>query len=191
MKLGSFSGGFSLCIFEFAQTWNSKQNSRNAKYWVKKNYSKPLGIKITNFHSVFHYTLLFCKESADGMRVSQECYPIKNSTFSISCPGVNERGAWLNGCGMWQNLLQFSVYPFTLSTFISKPMPKPADRAVFCWIGTEKWHLASISHDAAMRLLPRWKRSNHCSSLMVRLHHGGLPVSSVFCLISMAKWFQV
>lgn len=49
---------------------------------------------------------------------------------------------------------------------------------------------ANTSHSAEMMLLSSWKYSVHCSSIAIRMCHGGCPVCSIFASLILPAWFN-
>lgn len=52
------------------------------------------------------------------------------------------------------------------------------------------WLLANTSHSAEMTLLSSWKYSVHCSSIAIRMCHGGCPVCSIFVAFLLPAWLN-
>ena len=52
------------------------------------------------------------------------------------------------------------------------------------------WLLANRSHSAEMTFLSSWKYSVHCSSIAIRMCHGGWPVWSSFVSFLLPVWLN-
>lgn len=119
----------------------------------------------------------------------------------LSWRKLRERACYDNSVRHWLifNFFYILFYSFTvsqlrLSNLLScenqflKALTWPSN-AGLKW-ETCAWLLASTSHSAEMTLLSSWKYSVHCSSIVIRMCHGGCPVCSIFVSFLLPAWLN-
>lgn len=88
----------------------------------------------------------------------------------------------------------FSVFEFSISNLLSY---ENSFLKEWSWLSnsglkweTSAWFFANTSRSVEMMLLSSWKYSVHCSSIAIRMCHGGCPVCSIFASLLLPAWFN-
>lgn len=88
----------------------------------------------------------------------------------------------------------FTVFEFRLSNLLSCENHFLKEQSWLSNSGlkweTSAWLFANTSLSVEMMLLSSWKYSVHCSSIAIRMCHGGCPVCSIFALLLLPAWFN-